>query len=72
MPTGLSIPQAINRRLLIVRVAWSPDSRAVLFQAQNREQTYLDLNAASLDGKVKKLFTETSPAWVGVNDNRSF
>jgi dipeptidyl-peptidase-4 len=31
--------------LLIVRVAWSPDSRAVIFQAQNREQTYLDLNA---------------------------
>lgn len=58
--------------LLIVRVAWSPDSRAVVFQAQNREQTYLDLNAAGLDGKVKKLFTENSPAWVGVNDNPFF
>jgi dipeptidyl-peptidase-4 len=31
---------------LISRVAWSPDSKRVVFQAQNREQTYLDLNAA--------------------------
>src|SRR5207302_5167777 len=58
--------------LLIGRVAWSPDSKAVTFQAQNREQTYLDLNAATTDGKVKKLFTETSPAWVGINDNPVF
>src|SRR5262249_4380440 len=57
---------------LLVRVAWAPDSRAVVFQAQNREQTYLDLDAATLDGKVKKLFTETSPAWVGINDNPFF
>ncbi|MCV5961144.1 DPP IV N-terminal domain-containing protein, partial [Escherichia coli] len=28
--------------LLISRVAWSPDARRVLFQAQNREQTFLD------------------------------
>jgi dipeptidyl-peptidase-4 len=55
--------------LLIVRVAWSPDSRSVVFQAQNREQTFLDLNSAALNGKVTKLFTENSPAWVGVNDN---
>jgi dipeptidyl-peptidase-4 len=58
--------------LLIVRVAWTPNSSSVYFQAQNREQTYLDLNAAGLDGKVRKLFTETSPAWVGVNDNPNF
>jgi dipeptidyl-peptidase-4 len=58
--------------LLIVRVAWSPNSRSVVFQAQNRVQTLLDLNSAGLDGKVKKLFTETSPAWVGVNDNPFF
>src|SRR5690606_39109504 len=55
--------------VLIGRVAWTPDSSSVVFQAQNREQTYLDLNAASLDGKVRKLFTETSPAWVGINGN---
>src|SRR5215213_6684995 len=31
--------------LLISRVTWSPDSRVVMYQAQNREQTFLDLNA---------------------------
>ena len=58
--------------LLIARVAWSPDSQSVLFQALNREQTYLDLNAATLDGKVRKLLTETTPAWVEVYDNPVF
>ena len=58
--------------LLIARAAWSPDSRAVVFQALNREQTYLDLKAATMDGKVRKLLTETSPAWVEVYDNPLF
>ena len=58
--------------LLIVRVAWSPDGRAVVFQTQNREQTILDLNAATVDGKMKRLFRETSPAWVGLNGNPFF
>lgn len=58
--------------LLIVRVAWSPNSQSVFFQAQNREQTYLDLNAAKLAGTVRKVFQEVSPAWVGVNDNPFF
>jgi len=55
--------------LLIARVMWSNDSSAVIFQALNREQTYLDLNAAQLDGRVDKFLTETSPAWVDVYDN---
>lgn len=58
--------------LLIARVAWSPDSKAVTFQALNREQTSLDLNAATMDGKVKKLLTENTPAWVEVYDNPIF
>ncbi len=59
--------------LLIARVAWSPDGRNVLFQALNREQTFLDLNAAGLDGKiVSKVLTETTPAWVEVYDNPAF
>ncbi|HEX6123777.1 MAG TPA: S9 family peptidase [Pyrinomonadaceae bacterium] len=58
--------------LLIGRVAWAPDSRNVLFQAQNREQTFLDLNAMNLTGKVTLAFRETSPAWVGINDNPTF
>ena len=31
---------------LIVRVTWTPDSKKVVYQAQNREQTFLDLNFA--------------------------
>lgn len=55
---------------LISRVAWSPDSKTVVFQAQNREQTYLDLNAASIrDGKFTTLLTEKTKAWVEAIDN---
>ena len=58
--------------LLIARVAWAPDSKVVTFQALNREQTYLDLNTADLNGKIKKFLTENSPAWVEVYDNPIF
>ena len=58
--------------LLIGRVAWAGDSGSVYFQAQNREQTFLDLNAASADGKVRRVLREESPAWVGINDDPRF
>lgn len=58
--------------LLIARVAWTPDSERVLFQALNREQTFLDLNAAKRDGSVTKLLTETTAAWVEVYDDPIF
>lgn len=57
---------------LISRVTWSPDSRVVMFQAQNREQTYLDLNTADQNGKVSLVFKETSNAWVEAIDNPDF
>lgn len=56
--------------LLIVRVAWSPDSRRVVYQAQNREQTYLDLNSAEAStGKTSRLFQEKTRAWVEATDD---
>lgn len=56
--------------LLVVRVSWSPDSRRVVWQAQNREQTYLDLNAADPStGKTTRLFRETTKAWVEAFDD---
>ncbi|MBK7392120.1 MAG: S9 family peptidase [Chloracidobacterium sp.] len=58
--------------LLIARVAWAPDSKNVLFQALNREQTKLELNAAGLDGKYRHVLDETTPAWVEVYDNPEF
>ena len=39
---------------LISRVDWSPDSNWVIWQGQNREQTYLDLNASARNGKENK------------------
>jgi len=55
---------------LIARVSWTPDSKKVVYQAQNREQTYLDLNFADeKDGKSNTLVREASKAWVEVIDN---
>ena len=54
--------------LLIVSVGWTPDGGAVVFQAQNREQTWLDLNQAdAATGATRRLFQETTPAWVDVH-----
>jgi dipeptidyl-peptidase-4 len=58
--------------LLIARVAWTPDSKNVVFQALNREQTYLDLNLADLNGRTTKFLQETTPASVEVYDNPTY
>ncbi|MEO6393059.1 MAG: S9 family peptidase [Pyrinomonadaceae bacterium] len=56
--------------MLVVRVTWAPDSKRIVFHIQNREQTWLDLNAASpTDGKPTTLFTEKTQAWVEAGDN---
>jgi dipeptidyl-peptidase-4 len=56
--------------LLIVRVGWFPDGKKVWFQAQNREQTFLDLNTANPDdGKSANLFREKTNAWVEAIDD---
>ncbi|MGH9880744.1 MAG: S9 family peptidase, partial [Pyrinomonadaceae bacterium] len=56
--------------LLLVRVSWTPDSKQVAYQAQNREQTFLDLNFADArDGKSKQILRETTKAWVSVLNN---
>jgi dipeptidyl-peptidase-4 len=55
---------------LIVRVGWTPDSRRVVYQLQDREQTFLDLNAASpADGKSTTILRDTSKAWIEAVDN---
>ena len=48
-----------------------PTRRASSIQAQNREQTFLDLNAADAStGKTTRLFRDTTKAWVeAVDDN---
>ncbi|HEU4932613.1 MAG TPA: S9 family peptidase [Pyrinomonadaceae bacterium] len=55
--------------LLISRVTWTPDSKKVVYQAQNREQTFLDVNFADpKDGKSANIIHETSKAWVAINE----
>jgi dipeptidyl-peptidase-4 len=55
---------------LIVNVGWTPDSRSVVHQIQNREQTWLDLNLAdAATGAARTLLRETTPAWVNENGN---
>ena len=52
---------------LIVDVGWTPDSHQVVFQIQDREQTWLDLNVATWSGETTRLLRETTEAWVNVN-----
>jgi len=55
---------------LIVRVGWFPDGKKTWFMAQNREQTFIDLNSAnSADGKSANLFRESTKTWIGINDD---
>ncbi len=52
---------------LIVRVGWTPDSSRVVYQVQDREQTWLDLNLADPDsGDSQTLLHEQTPAFVQV------
>ncbi len=53
---------------LIVDVDWVPDATNVAYQVQDREQTWLDLNLAeATSGRSRRLFRETTKAWVNVN-----
>jgi dipeptidyl-peptidase-4 len=64
--TGRYMPED----LLIVRVGWFPDSTKAWFMTQNREQTFIDFNAATPDGgKTTNLFRESTKAWIGINDD---
>src|SRR5688500_5794527 len=55
---------------LIVNVGWTPDSRQVVHQVQDREQTWLDLNLADASrGTTRRVLRETTKAWVNENGN---
>ena len=54
--------------MLIVDVDWAPNSRGVVYQVQDREQTWLDVNVAEpASGDSRRLFRETTKAWVNAN-----
>ena len=53
---------------LVVDVDWTPDSARVVFQVQDREQTWLDLVLADPNGgSVETVLRETTEAWVNAN-----
>lgn len=55
--------------ILVVGVGWSADSRQLLYEVQDREQTWLDLNAVPVNGAgPRRLFRETTPAWVDAQE----
>jgi len=50
---------------LVVSVAWKPDSSALTYQIQDREQTWLDLDSWSMaDSTSRTILRETTKAWV--------
>jgi dipeptidyl-peptidase-4 len=58
---------------LIVDVAWTRDSQSVIYQIQDREQTWLDLVSASrANGTATRLLRETTEAWVERQDSPRF
>ena len=52
---------------LISRVGWNPEKDQLVYQVQDRVQTFLDLNVASLNDEIwqaTRWFRESSPAWI--------
>jgi dipeptidyl-peptidase-4 len=71
--TGASTPIDLSTwsddEPLIVRVGWRPDSSEVIFQVQNRIQTWLDLAAADpASGKSRVLMRDSTPIWIEPTD----
>jgi dipeptidyl-peptidase-4 len=53
--------------LLIVQVGWKDRGQKIVFQVQNRKQTWLDLNLGDPNGGgVHRILRETTIAWVNV------
>ncbi len=54
-----------RQEILISRVDWSPEGEQLVYQVQDRKQTWLDLQSVSpVTGDRKRILRETSPAWV--------
>jgi len=71
--TWVDLDQYVQSQPLVVRVDWSPNSQNVIFQIQDREQTWLDLvSADTKSGKIIHLLKETTEAWVNVNGSTNW
>ncbi len=57
----------------LLRVNWLPDGKHLSFKTLDRSQQELGLYVSDPQGSVvKRLLTETDPAWVNVNDDLYF
>ena len=70
-PKEVSTESYSSGDFLIVLVDWSPDSAKVMYQVQNREQTWLDLDAADVRGMgaPKTLFRDSTKGWTEPTGN---
>jgi dipeptidyl-peptidase-4 len=69
-PAWVDLSRYEGTDILIVNVDWTPDSREVVHQVQDREQTWLDLNLADAgSGRGRRVLRETTKAWVSENGN---
>jgi dipeptidyl-peptidase-4 len=58
-----------REEFLIVRVGWTPDATRVVFQVQDRLQTWLDLCLGDpATGKVTRLFRDQTGVWIEPNE----
>lgn len=72
-PKAIELTKYPETDRLIVRVAWSPDSKQVWFQMQNRIGGYLDLNTSDVaTGKMVTVLRERTEAWTEIIDNPKF
>jgi dipeptidyl-peptidase-4 len=63
--TWINTAKYSAREHLVVDVSWMPDSSQVVYQLQDREQTWLDLNLGHpATGETRTLLRETTSAWV--------
>ena len=64
-PARIDLSEYAPVDFLIVDVGWTPDSTRVVYQVQDREQTWLDLNTAdAASGRPTRVLRETTKAWV--------
>ena len=64
-PLWVDLAKYAPAEFLIVDVDWSPSTPHVVYQVQDREQTWLDLNLANATtGEPRTVLRETTKAWV--------
>jgi dipeptidyl-peptidase-4 len=64
-PQWVDLSRYATSEFLIVDVDWQPGATHVVYQVQDREQTWLDLNRAeATTGETSTLLRETTKAWV--------